>query len=321
MTVVCLGETMALVAPDPPRPLAEAHGLRLAHAGAESNVAIGLAALGTPVQWCSRLGDDALGRRIAADVAAAGVGTGLVRFVATAPTGLMLKDPEPGRTQVLYYRAGSAASTMDASDADRALDLRPELVHVTGVTPALSPSCAAVVDRVLDRAAADGVPVSLDVNLRPQLWPDLGTAAATLRRLAQRATVVFVGLDEAAALWGCTGADDVRACLDAPPVLVVKDGAGPATAFTGAGGTAVPALGVPVVEPVGAGDAFAAGFLHAWLARRPLVAALRLGHLMAAEVLASSTDQAVLLDPAALTAACDPAAPWPVPRPVPAREP
>jgi 2-dehydro-3-deoxygluconokinase len=314
MTVVCLGETMALVAPDPPRPLVEAHRLRLGHAGAESNVAVGLAALGTPAAWCSRLGDDPLGRRVAADIAAAGVDTSLVRFVA-APTGVLIKDPQAAATTVLYYRAGSAASTMDASDADRALAAGPALVHLTGVTPALSAGCAAAVDRVLDRAPADGVTVSLDVNLRPRLWPDPGTAAATLRSLAQRADIVFVGRDEAAALWGCDDAADVRACLDAPPVLVVKDGAEPATAFVGGLATSVVPLGVPVVEPVGAGDAFAAGFLHAHLAGRPPEAALRLGHLLAAEVLASAGDQAERPDPAALAAACEPTAPWPVPVP------
>lgn len=288
-TVVCLGETMALVAPDPPAPLAVADRFVLSHAGAESNVAATLARLGTRALWCSRLGDDPFGHRILAELAADGVDTSLVTR-STARTGVMFKDPAGATTGVRYYRDGSAAARMDGTDGDRALAGSPDVVHLTGITPALSPSCAGMIDHVLNRASATGTLVSFDVNHRPALWPDLATAAAVLLRLAQRSDIVLVGLDEAARLWGTASAADVRALLDQPRVLVVKDGDRSASSFEDGRRTEVPALAVEVVESVGAGDAFAGGWLHARLAGADAEDALRLGHRMAAESLSSPTD-------------------------------
>jgi 2-dehydro-3-deoxygluconokinase len=310
--VVCLGETMALVAPDPPVPLADAHSLVLGCAGAESNVAVALAGLGVGVSWCSRLGDDALGCRVLAELRAAGVDTGLVRLSSTRPTGVMFKDPGPDGTGVLYYRRGSAASTMDERDVDRALAEPPRLLHLSGITPALSPACSAAFDHALDRAHAAGVEVSFDVNHRPALWPDVGAAATRLADAARRCAIVFVGLDEAERLWGTSTALEVRAHLPEPGVLVVKDGGGSATSFTGDEWASVPGLPIEIVEPIGAGDAFAAGWLFGYLAGRTPVEALRLGHLVAAGSLASTTDHARVT--AAVVAGADANRPWPPPQ-------
>jgi 2-dehydro-3-deoxygluconokinase len=308
--VVCLGETMALIAPDPPLPLSHAQRLVLSQAGAESNVAISLARLGTRVQWCSRLGDDVLGRRVAAEVAAAGAGTELVAFNAGAPTGLMLKDPGALGTSVLYYRAGSAASTMDETDVERALAPAPRLLHLSGITAALSASCSRAVDLALDRARGAGVEVSVDVNFRAALWPDREAAAARLRRMAQGADLVFVGMDEANVLWGTATAGDVRSVLDAPRVLVIKDGERTACSFEHGAQVVVAALPVDVLEPVGAGDAFAAGWLHGYLTGMTPVERLRLGHLAAAAALGSVTDHGGGVD-AHLAKLASEDAPWP----------
>ncbi len=288
--VVSLGETMGLIAPDPPRPLASAATLVLGHAGAESNVALGLARLGTRSAFCTRVGDDPFGERIVADLRAGGVDTSAVRAVAGARTGVMFKDPGPAGTSVRYYRDGSAGSAMDATDAERALDSGAGVVHLTGITPALSASCAAAVDAAIDGARDRAVHVSFDVNLRPALWPDLPTAASVLREIAQRCGTVLVGLDEAHALWGTTTPADVRDLLDRCGVLVVKDGAHPATAFADGRVTVVPAEACEVVEAVGAGDAFAAGWWHARLTGLDADAALRSAHRSAAGVLGSPTD-------------------------------
>jgi 2-dehydro-3-deoxygluconokinase len=186
---------------------------------------------------------------------------------------------------------------MDPGDADRALAIGPRLLHLTGVTPALSPSCHALVEHALAAAAEQGVPVSFDVNLRPALWPSLDEAGRVLAALANRATIVFVGGDEAARLWSCRTAEDVRAVLPAPEVLVVKDGADPVTVFGPDGSATVPALPAEVLEPVVAGVAFAGGFLHAWLDGRPADEAARLGHLIAGVALRSAGDVVVDLDP------------------------
>jgi 2-dehydro-3-deoxygluconokinase len=296
--VVCVGETMAALAPTPPRPLDSAEDLRLSVAGAESNVAMYLADLGRPVSWLSALGDDAFGRRVRAAVAATGVDVTGVRTDPDRPTGLLVKDPGPARTRVHYYRTGSAASALGPDTLDDERLRTASLVHLTGVTPALSASCRSLAERALGTpAGARPYAVSFDVNHRPALWRD-GTAATVLRDLADRADIAFVGLDEAQDLWGADlEADGVRRLLRRPRILVVKDGARSATAFGDEGACTVPALRTDVVEPVGAGDAFAAGFLAGLLNGGDLRRALRLGHITASSALKATADHGPLPDP------------------------
>ncbi|GAA0519198.1 carbohydrate kinase [Saccharopolyspora subtropica] len=292
LEVLCLGETMSLVAPAAPVPLEQAPAFTLSAGGAESNVAVHLAALGHRVGWASRVGDDPLGRRMVASLAAAGVDTGLVEVCADAPTGVYFKDPGPAGTAVYYYRSGSAASTMDENFlTDEQLDA-PRLLHVSGITPALSDGCDRLIRHLLTRPRR--CRVTFDVNYRPALWP-VAEAAPRLRELAQFADVVFVGLDEAATLWGVETPDGVRKMLDRPDTVVVKDGANAAYAL-GADTVAVPAPEVAVVEPVGAGDAFAAGYLSGLLRGEDRVRCLRLGHILAAHSLLSTEDHMPLPD-------------------------
>jgi 2-dehydro-3-deoxygluconokinase len=291
--IVCVGETMAMVAPSPPVPLATATSLVLSHGGAESNVAAWLAGLGCAAHWCGRVGADPLGQRILRDLGSAGAGTRTAAVDEGAPTAVYFKDPGPEATTVWYYRSGSAGSRLDRTDVERALALRPRLLHLSGVTPALSGSCAQAVEHALRRARELGITVSFDVNYRPALWPDAGAAAVRLRALAGQADIVFVGLDEAATLWGATTDAGARRLLPEPPALIVKDGSRQASEFLRDQLTRVPALAVEVAEPVGAGDAFAA-WLRGWLRGRPPVQCLRLGHLIAARALSSATDLAPL---------------------------
>ena len=289
LDVLCIGEAMALVAPDPPVALQHAQHLRLSTAGAEANVAVWLATAGTGVQWCGRVGADPFGRRVLDDLAGHGVGLDAAVVDDAAPTGVYFKDPGPEHTAVWYYRASSAGSRLDPADVDRALALRPRIVHLSGITPALSDTCRDAVDRAIEQAHARGITVSLDVNYRPALW--VGTdAGAALAELAHRADVVLVGRDEATALWGTDTSSDVRALLPGVPTLVVKDGSDEALAHIGDDVVRVEALPVEVVEPVGAGDAFAAGYLRGILLGFAPEACLRLGHLVAARALTSAAD-------------------------------
>lgn len=297
--VVCIGETMAALAPDPVAPLDAAELLRLDVAGAESNVAMYLADHGVPARWVSALGDDPFGRRVRERIAASGVDITGVHTDPARPTGLLVKDPGQDSTGVLYYRTGSAASALGPEILDEPAVRDAALVHLTGITPALSASCRALVERAL----RPGRPyaVSFDVNHRPALWGD-EPAAAILLSLAARADTVLVGLDEAQALWGETvpedaGADAVRALLPEPHVLVVKDGARAATAYVGHDTYTVRAPKVRVVEPVGAGDAFAGGFLAGMRRYDDPVRALRLGHLTAASALRVTADHGPLPPP------------------------
>ncbi|MFC7788050.1 sugar kinase [Microbacterium sp. MAHUQ-60] len=285
--LIALGETMALVTPRDATRLSDADEVRLTIGGAESNVAAHVAALGQRTAWVSALGDDALGHRVHRTVTAQGVDTRWVSFDPHAPTGVYFKDPGHG---VLYYRAGSAASRMSAvSIADVPLE-DAEIVHISGITPALSASCAALIDAVVDRVTAAGRgSLSFDANHRAALW-EASVAAPVLLDLANRSDIVFVGLDEAHTLWGCRTPDDVRALVPAAAHLVVKDGDVGATEFSDAGTVFVPAIPTEVVEAVGAGDAFAAGWLAAKLAGDASEERLQAGHRRAHLVLQSTED-------------------------------
>ena len=161
-----------------------------------------------------------------------------------------------------------------------------DLVHLTGVTPALSTECAELVAQLLD---TPGLVTSFDVNHRPALW-STAEAGPGLLGLAARARTVFVGLDEAARLWDVETVDDVRDLLPGVKELVVKDGGTAATAFSSEGTAVEPALPVQVVDPVGAGDAFAAGYLASRREGEQPGQALRRGHALAARVLTSHSD-------------------------------
>jgi 2-dehydro-3-deoxygluconokinase len=296
--VAAAGETMAAFAPSAGGGLERAGAFRLDVAGAESNVAMYLADHGVAARWVSAVGDDPIGRRVLARVAASGVDVSGVRTDPARPTGVMVKDPGPDRTRVHYYRRGSAASALGPGLLAAPAVRTATVLHLTGITPALSPSCRALVETALaEPRESRPHAISFDVNLRPALWDE--PPGATLRDLASRADIVFVGLDEARALWGghLAGAAAVRALLPEPRVLVVKDGPHAATAFHRGSAVTVPALRVEVREVVGAGDAFAAGFLAGLLGSRDPVHALRLAHLTAASALRVTGDHGPLPPP------------------------
>lgn len=296
--LIALGETMALITPHDATRLADAEDFRLTIGGAESNVAAHVAFFGHRTAWVSALGDDVLGHRVHRVVTDQGVDTHWVDFDPDAPTGVYFKDPGHG---VHYYRAGSAASRMTPERVAHVPLERAEIVHVSGITPALSPGCAALIDAVIDRVTASGAGLlSFDVNHRAKLW-DASTAAPVLLELANRSDIVFVGLDEAQALWGCRAPDDVRALVSAPAHLIVKDGDVGATEFSAEGTVFVPAIPTEVVEAVGAGDAFAGGWLAAKLAGAPPRERLHGGHQRAHLVLQSTDDVVGVSMPLAVT--------------------
>ncbi|HEY1571706.1 MAG TPA: sugar kinase [Pseudonocardiaceae bacterium] len=281
--VVTIGETMVMLVPQEPVPLADATTLAVHVGGAESNVAIYLVELGHSARWVSRLGDDPFGELVLRQLGAAGVDISAVVRV-PGRTGLYVKDPGAGQTTVHYYRERSPAAALGPDALDDPMVADGRILHLTGITAALS-SCARELVRTAVRDRAPGRLVSFDVNYRPALWP-VDEAAPVLAELADASDVVFVGFDEARALWGCPTPAAVHELLPHPETVVVKDGA------VGAYGRDlfVPTPAVTVVEPVGAGDAFAAGYLAAVLEGLGDVARLRFGHLVAAAALSVRSD-------------------------------
>lgn len=262
--VATFGETMAALRTLDPIKLGGA--MRLSVAGAESNVAIGLARLGHRVRWTSLVGDDETGELVVRTLRAEAVDVAHCRVDKRGPTGLILFERRVGElTRVIYHRARSAASFLTPADVLPALDPPPRILHITGITPALGPGPA---EAVRAAVATAGVTVCLDVNHRSALW-DRHRAARTLRPLVPRLSVVIASEDElelVAPASAATEADRVAALLEAGVAdVVVKRGADGATGHTATATVHTPARQVPVADLVGAGDAFVAGYLSGLL--------------------------------------------------------
>lgn len=275
-SVVTLGETMALVRTTEIGSLKHTTGLALGIGGAESNVAIGLRRLGASVSWLGRVGDDSLGERVLREIRGEGV---VVHGVVDAnePTGLMLKErPSAASTAVHYYRSGSAGSRLNATDLPAGWVEGASILHVTGITPLLSPSAREAVHVAVDRARAWGVTVSFDINYRSALAPPT-VAAPILREIAERADVVFGGEDEFAVLHPGASVAEAAERLQAAGCgqVVVKQGPAGASVFDRADVIVSSGFTIEVVDTVGAGDAFVAGYLSARLDGLDLNASLR----------------------------------------------
>jgi 2-dehydro-3-deoxygluconokinase len=289
LDVVTIGETMVMFAPVEPVPLARAPRLAMYAGGAESNVATHLAELGHHVRWASRLGDDPFGELILRELEDAGVDTRAVVRVPGGRTGVYVKDTHAGSTAVYYYRDRSAARGLTPAVLGDPLLDGARILHLSGITAAISDSSRAMVLAGVRERPDPSRLVSFDVNYRPGLWP-AETAAPLLAEVADRSDLVFVGLDEARVLWDCRDPGDVRAVLPSPGTVVVKDGEVGAYSLGPGGDVFVPSPRVRVVEPVGAGDAFAAGYLAAVLEGEAEEARLRVGHLLAAGALSVTSD-------------------------------
>ncbi|WP_317445102.1 sugar kinase [Streptomyces collinus] len=299
--VVALGESMVTFLPTRPGRLADVPSFDRGIGGAESNVACALSAFGHSARWVSRVGADGFGQHLVEAVGRYGVDVSRVGRDTARPTGVYFRTAGDRGTddhEVAYYRAGSAASAMSPATVDLAAARAGRVLHLSGITAALSGDCLDLL-RVLTAPATSRPLVSFDVNHRPGLWPD-PAAARVLLGLARGADLVFVGEDEAEQAWGTGGGPGaVRAALPEPRLLVVKQGSGGATVFARGDGDPdgtrpvfQPAPAVDVVATVGAGDAFAAGFLSGTLRGLPLRDRLRHGHLLAAATLTVPGDLA-----------------------------
>ncbi|GAA3639226.1 sugar kinase [Microbacterium awajiense] len=267
--VVTLGETMALLHSLQPGRLDLASLLGVSVGGAESNTAIGLSRLGVATRWIGRVGADAFGERVLRTLRAESVDVvGVVD--PGASTGLMVKERRSStQTSVTYYRSGSAGSRLTPTDLPAGVIESARVLHVTGITPALSPSARDTVDHALRRARDAGVKVALDVNHRSRLW-DASTARPVYRELVEASDIVFAGVDEAALLLD-TDESDPHALAEmltrlGPSEAIIKSGSEGADAVCDGRRLHVDALAVDVVDTVGAGDAFVAGYLAERLA-------------------------------------------------------
>lgn len=266
--VVTIGESMVLLQPMNEGPLAYAPMFTRSIAGAESNVSIGLSRLGFKVRWISRLGADPFGDVILSTLAGEGIDVSKVTRDPQYPTAIYFKEFKGyGDPNVYYYRKGSAISQLTPAHVDDSWLQGAKHLHVTGITPALGADTADTIRELMVKARSNGMTISFDPNLRRKLWSE-EEARETLLSLIPLCDIFLPGIEEAEFLVGVRTEDQYGAHfleLGAKAVIL-KLGEHGSIGFVG--NRAVKARPYPVtriVDTVGAGDAFAAGFLSGFL--------------------------------------------------------
>lgn len=287
-----LGETMVAFLPNTAMALRYVDSFGKAIAGAESNVAIGLAKLGHTAGWISRVGKDEFGEFIIREIRGEGVDTSFVIRDGEHPTGIMFKQfAGDNESSVFYYRKGSAASALCPSDIDERCVRESRVLLVSGITPALSDSCREATLHAVRLARRNGVSVCFDPNIRRKLWSE-SEAKEVLSPLLSQSDIVLIGMDEAELL---TGEDSPRGAARALKGLGVKKIAvklGSEGAFVADGDSEemVAARPARVVDTIGAGDAFNSGFLCGLLEGKGIGECGRLGAIMGALAVSSRGD-------------------------------
>ena len=277
--LVTLGETMAAFAPDRMGPLRYVSNYGIRIAGAESNTAIGAAKLGVQAAWVSRLGADEFGQYIRNQIRAEGVDCTGVTFDPAHRTGVMFKQTGSGETSVFYYRENSAASHMAPQDLDETVFRDCRILHLSGITPVLSDSCAETVQAAIRLAKSHDAKLSFDPNIRKKLWKDRDYTPM-LRQLTKDAEIVLMGLDEAETLFGTRDVSALCAELFATgcaEVIALKDGGNGAWIADRSGCIRLEPQPCHCIDPIGAGDGFNAGVLAGLLQGRTLEQAGRMG--------------------------------------------
>ncbi|MFP7297925.1 sugar kinase [Neobacillus niacini] len=264
LDVVTIGETMGLFTPNKQGYLRYANQFSQSFAGSETNVAIGVSRMGYKAGWISRVGQDEFGKGLLMFLRGENIDLTFVKEDQDSPTGLMFKEYlRENQTRVFYYRSNSAASRLSPEDIDRSYISQAKYLFVSGITPALSRSCQLAVMAAIEIAKENGVQVVFDPNLRKTLW-DEGIARQTLLEIAKQADIVLPGIGEGEFLFGTNDAKEIGEKLLelGAKVVIVKLGERGACAVTNEGAEFIPGYDVKrVVDPIGAGDAFAAGFL------------------------------------------------------------
>lgn len=269
MDVVTFGETMVLFTPVTTGPLRFATQFTKTIGGAESNVAIGLARLGHQVSWISRLGEDEFGLYVRNFIRGEGVDTSGVTVDSQHPTAVFFKERQiMQETKVYYYRRGSAASFMTPEDLDENLIAQAKVLHLTGITPALSASCRETVEHAIRLAKKYEVKIVFDPNIRLKLWSKQ-EARTVLNGIASQCDIVMPGLEEGEILTGEATPEGIAEKLlqQGAKLVVIKLGERGAF-YASADGLQEYVPGFPVaqvVDPIGAGDGFAAGFISGFL--------------------------------------------------------
>ena len=264
--VILFGEAMALLIADTIGPLEEVEHFSRAMSGAEVNVSIGLSRLGHKTEYLTRLGDDPFGHYIKNSLEKSGIGTSLITFDDVYRTGIQLKNrtTDGSDPYAPYYRKGSAASRITPAEIEQIDFSDVDLVHVTGIPPALSLNAREATFRLIDRAKEAGIRVTFDPNLRPALWENEETMRTVINKLSEKADLILPGIAECEILTGSRNFDHIFRFYRNKGIhtVIIKDGSRGAVVSDGDSVFTIPGFKVEkVVDTVGAGDGFAVGVI------------------------------------------------------------
>jgi 2-dehydro-3-deoxygluconokinase/2-dehydro-3-deoxygalactonokinase len=238
-------------------------------AGAEANVAVAVVRMGLKAGFITSVGDDEFGKCVAMTLRGEGVDLSKVRVEKGGVTGVYFVQrgyPVPERSKVVYYRKGSSASKLGPKDIDHSYIASSRLLYLTGITPALSESCLAACVEALSVAKENGLKVAFDTNIRPTLWVNKNLRRALLPLLNQ-ADIVLTDPSDAQLLTGERNAVGAAKELMSrgTSVVVMKGGTKETFAFSGREVYRQRSFQVPVIDPIGAGDAFGGAFVSGYL--------------------------------------------------------
>ncbi|MEG0451175.1 MAG: sugar kinase [Lysinibacillus sp.] len=294
MQVITIGETMAVFTPNQRGKMRYASSYKRSFAGAESNVAIALANLNIQVSWISQLGEDELGHAIYSLMKGHSVDTSNVTFTTKAPTGIMLKENRSvATTNVYYYRQNSAFAHIQKAQIDESLFKQAKILHITGITPLLSESAYEACMECVRFAQKHQMRIFFDPNLRMKLLSD-SNQIARLKELAMHSHFFMPNVHEAQFLFNLTSADP-KVILDhlsseIKATIILKDGNRGTYFVSPEESGYVEAFQVEEVDPIGAGDAFAAGIIYSTLQKGSLKDSVLIGNAMGAMAVMAEGD-------------------------------
>lgn len=304
--VILFGEPMALLIADTVGPLEDVEHFTRAMSGAEVNVAIGLTRLGHNVEYLTKLGDDPFGHYIEKSLIKNKIGTSLISYDSIYRTGIQLKNrvTDGSDPQAPYYRKGSAASHITKEDIDKINLNGIDLIHITGIPPAISQSARKATFRLAERAKENNIFLTFDPNLRPALWEDKKTMVEVLNQLSEYADLILPGEEEGEILAGTTDNKEIANFYHNLGVNIVIVKNGPEGAYYCDGNDSCQVSGFKVdkvVDTVGAGDGFAVGVISGIIEGKNLFESVKRGNAIGAIQVTNLSDNEGLPDKEELT--------------------
>lgn len=282
--LITLGETMVSFVSRDGSPLQYGPNLSMRIAGAESNTAIGVKKLGHSAQFISKISTDNLGNYVLRMLRAEGLETSYISKTEAYNTGIMFKETYSRDTNVYYYRDNSAASHLSAADIPENCFKNASIFHFTGITPLLSNDCLCAVTTALEYANQHKCKISFDPNIRIKIWGNKDYSKL-IEHLMKQAHYIMIGLDEAEMLFGTKSISHIISHFSSYKqleALCIKDGANGAWVYDKDQTFQIPPYSCNCIDPVGAGDAFNAGFLSGILQKKDFLTAGKMGAIMGA---------------------------------------